>query len=69
MRPYRILISLSVLYGIILSSCSSHDPIDRTIVLDHNWFFKSVSDTTWMPASVPGTVHTDLISNNIIDDP
>ncbi|NRS89275.1 beta-mannosidase [Flavobacterium sp. 7E] len=37
--------------------------------LDTNWSFKSVQDSLWMPATVPGSVHTDLISNGIIEDP
>ncbi|MFW5959550.1 MAG: beta-mannosidase [Chitinivibrionales bacterium] len=37
--------------------------------LDSNWFFKSSEDTEWYPADVPGCVHTDLLNNNIIQDP
>ncbi len=37
--------------------------------LDSNWFFKSSEDTEWYPADVPGCVHTDLINNNIIQNP
>ncbi len=37
--------------------------------LDSNWTFKKASDTAWLPATVPGTVHTDLLHNGLIGDP
>lgn len=40
-----------------------------TIPLDGNWQFRKVGDPEWLPARVPGTVHTDLLSNGLIDDP
>ncbi|MDB3905471.1 glycoside hydrolase family 2 protein, partial [Crocinitomicaceae bacterium] len=38
-------------------------------VLGQNWSFKALEDSSWLPASVPGTVHTDLMTNDIIEDP
>ncbi len=39
-------------------------------ILISNWQFRKVGDTGgWMAATVPGTVHTDLLSNNKIPDP
>ena len=39
-------------------------------ILSSNWQFRKAGDTTeWMPATVPGTVHTDLLKNNKIPDP
>ena len=37
--------------------------------LNENWVFKQSTDSVWIKASVPGTVHTDLINNGIIEDP
>ncbi len=37
--------------------------------LNTNWVFNQVGKNEWLPATVPGTVHTDLIKNNKIDDP
>jgi len=34
-----------------------------------NWSFKKISDSNWLPAKVPGTVHTDLYNNKIIQNP
>ena len=39
-------------------------------ILSANWQFRKAGDSTeWMPATVPGTVHTDLLKNNKIPDP
>lgn len=43
---------------------------NNQITLYQNWEFRKFGDTTnWMPAQVPGCVHTDLIANKIIPDP
>ena len=54
--------------GICLFSCSKEQ---HTIIseLSENWKFKNVKDTLWLQATVPGTVHTDLLKNNLIKDP
>jgi beta-mannosidase len=33
------------------------------------WLFKKGGDAEWFSAKVPGTVHTDLLLNNLISDP
>jgi beta-mannosidase len=37
--------------------------------LHSNWQFKNTKESIWYPATVPGTIHTDLLSNNLIPDP
>ena len=37
--------------------------------LKTSWDFRRVGNTDWLPATVPGTVHTDLLNNKLIDDP
>lgn len=39
------------------------------IDIKNNWQFKQAGTDKWYPALVPGCVHTDLISNKLIDDP
>ncbi|TCP22614.1 beta-mannosidase [Tenacibaculum skagerrakense] len=39
------------------------------IDLSNNWVFKQLNDTIWRTAEVPGTVHTDLLKHNIIENP
>jgi beta-mannosidase len=34
-----------------------------------NWKFKSSKDKNWLSATIPGTVHLDLMNNKIIPDP
>jgi beta-mannosidase len=33
------------------------------------WNFRKGNDNQWLPAKVPGTVHTDLLTNKLIPDP
>lgn len=43
------------------------------LTLDHGWQFRQVatasSDEGWLPATVPGDVHLDLLANKTIPDP
>ena len=39
------------------------------ININKSWEFRKVFDVNWYPATVPGTVHTDLMNNKIIIDP
>ena len=41
----------------------------QTDTLSSNWTFRQVRANIWHKATVPGVVHTDLIDNNIIEDP
>lgn len=38
-------------------------------LLDTAWSFRQQGAAAWMPAHVPGTVHTDLLNNKLIQDP
>ena len=40
-----------------------------SLELNKNWEFRQTGTTAWLPASVPGTVHTDLMANKKIEDP
>jgi len=47
---------------------------DAAIALDHGWQFRQVAagqapEAGWLPATVPGDVHLDLIANKKIPDP
>jgi beta-mannosidase len=37
--------------------------------LNATWEFRQTGTTIWLPATVPGTVHTDLLANKKIEDP
>ena len=36
---------------------------------NEDWKFKQENKDNWLPAKIPGTVHTDLLANKIIEDP
>ena len=42
---------------------------ERVQQINTGWKFKAFDGAAWLPASVPGTVHTDLMDNGIIEDP
>ena len=39
------------------------------ISLDKGWEFREANKEKWYPATVPGSVHTDLLANKLIEDP
>lgn len=39
------------------------------IPLHQNWQFRQIGKEDWYSATVPGSVHTDLLSNKLIEDP
>ncbi len=48
---------------------------NAVLALDHGWQFRQVTsapqepEAGWLPATVPGDVHLDLLANKKIDDP
>ena len=52
----------------LLWNCSDNHSVTE-IELNENWSFKKVNDTQWKEATVPGTVHTDLIASGEIAAP
>lgn len=41
----------------------------QTISLNNGWEFRKLGDVNWLKAEVPGTIHTDLLTNDLIPDP
>ena len=39
------------------------------VKLNTNWEFSQAALNEWRPAEVPGTVHADLFSQGLIEDP
>jgi beta-mannosidase len=59
-----------ILASLFLGACQPKDPnLMTTMELNFDWKFRQAGETTWMEATVPGTVHTDLMDNGIIEDP
>lgn len=56
---------------VIISNLSNFGMAQNTFSkkINDNWEFKSTTDSVWLSATVPGSVHTDLLANSIIEDP
>ena len=63
-----IKIFLFQFFILFVFSCSNHST-EYTLEIDSKWEFQSEKGEPFMPASVPGTVHLDLLENGKIDDP
>lgn len=59
---------LPVLGTLILLPMSTYAAVSARKLHD-NWRFRQGRSEIWYPATVPGTVHTDLMANDIIEDP
>ena len=55
----------------LLSGCSSNEPIKAINLIDlsGDWEFYYHQTGQWYAATVPGVIHTDLLSNDLIEDP
>ncbi|MCB0571639.1 MAG: glycoside hydrolase family 2 protein [Phaeodactylibacter sp.] len=65
----KTLLTLALLPVFSLAAIAQNDNSMITQTLQSAWAFKSSSKEGWMPATVPGCVHTDLIDNGVIEDP
>ncbi len=56
----------------MLLACSSPENKSTEVIkstLQSDWQFRQSDSSKWFPATVPGTAHTDLLANQLIDDP
>jgi beta-mannosidase len=61
---------LICLVAVSLLSCKiEHKPLVNIVKLNKGWEFRDQEKQEWLPATIPGTVHTDLYNNHIIPDP
>ena len=59
-------------YIVLLNLLFLFTAVDAQPVLQYlheEWSFRQARGTNWYEATVPGTVHTDLMNNKLIDDP
>ncbi|WP_452219916.1 glycosyl hydrolase 2 galactose-binding domain-containing protein [Lacinutrix salivirga] len=54
---------------VLFFGCKKKSDVPQTTEINCNWQFKSVTDTVWNAATVPGNVHSDLIENKLIKHP
>lgn len=48
---------------------SHHSTVNEEKAILSDWKFRQTEGEEWLPAKVPGCVHTDLLKNNLISDP
>jgi beta-mannosidase len=57
---------------LVMSMIVTNITADNSLVrmnVNTGWKFRQARLNNWYPASIPGTVHTDLLANKIIEDP
>jgi beta-mannosidase len=80
MRTLRCSIAILAIAAAVLifdgpeANAQSTPAKNAAIVLDHGWQFRQIKaaqslDDGWLPATVPGDVHLDLLANKKIPDP
>jgi beta-mannosidase len=67
-NPLWLALPLLLLSINIVSAQSNRAALIK-LGLNNNWQFREADKDTWYPASVPGSVHTDLLKNKVIEDP
>jgi len=64
------ILGLMLLTAITLVGCQKKDPILMVATeISTDWTFRQADKEEWLPATVPGCVHTDLLANGKIEDP
>ena len=60
----------SLLLLILLAySCQPEHDLPVTFELHSSWQLKKVTESVWRSATVPGSVHSDLLDHSLIEDP
>jgi len=68
MTKKKLVIYFALVMTIIaFTACSGKQT--KEILLSDGWHFRQAGGQTWLKATVPGTVHDDLLSHNLIPDP
>ncbi len=63
---------LLIIGAVFMVACNPTSKDQNLMVekeISDSWTFNQVGKTEWLPATVPGTVHTDLLANGKIEDP
>lgn len=62
MMKKTLFLTLAVLQVLSLCAAESSD-------ISKGWQFRQQGLGEWLPAEIPGTVHTDLLANKVIPEP
>jgi len=67
---HKQIFGLALLMATSLIGCQKKDPtLMVSTEISSNWTFRQADKEEWLPATVPGCVHTDLMANGKIEDP
>ena len=67
MKIFWLILVLSIF---TIENINAQTSAERTkISLNAGWKFRQAGKAEWLPATVPGCVHTDLLANKQIEDP
>lgn len=65
----KVLFSVMLLAVLFWNCTKSGSDLMIQKEINQNWQFSQAGKNEWLPAKVPGTVHTDLMANGKIEDP
>ena len=72
MKMFKLLVLLVLslsLFSVVSGEVVSGEVVSRNDITKSGWEFSEVGKSKWYPAETPGSVHTDLIANKVIEDP
>jgi beta-mannosidase len=61
--------SAIAIFLLSIMCCFSSKGQLRQVSISSGWTFRKAGDSLWLPATVPGSVHVDLLANHRIPDP
>src|SRR5215207_7836657 len=67
MKIFLFVLVLSLL--LVENTFAQSNAAKTEISLNSGWQFREAGKTEWLPATVPGCVHTDLLAAKKIEDP
>jgi beta-mannosidase len=65
----KIIIFCFFIFALISCTNISEKKMATYMEINQNWEFRQADKENWLPATIPGTVHTDLLANKVIEDP
>jgi len=66
MKSTYLLVGLTAL---LFAACTAPQTPSEEMILTDGWQFRQAGESQWLDATVPGTVHTDLLAQGKIEDP
>lgn len=66
MKTLKTMLMLGA-FPLIMDAAEYKEP--ESVCLNKGWEFKQVGKTEWLSATVPGTVHQDLINHDLLPNP